>query len=68
MATGGSGDCLTGMIVALVCQGLSAMHAAQLGVYLHGLAGDLAHLRLGGRVVPPTELIQSIPMAFSKLE
>jgi ADP-dependent NAD(P)H-hydrate dehydratase len=68
MATGGSGDCLTGIIVALVCQGLTAIEAAKLGVYLHGLAGDLAHKRLGGHVVPPTELIHSIPAAFSSLE
>ena len=42
MATGGTGDCLTGVIVALLAQGLSAWEAARLGVHLHGLAGDLA--------------------------
>ena len=42
MATGGTGDVLTGLITSLAAQGLEAFEAAQLGVYLHGLAGDLA--------------------------
>ncbi len=42
MATGGTGDVLTGLIAALLAQGMAAFEAAQLGVYLHGLAGDLA--------------------------
>jgi NAD(P)H-hydrate epimerase len=42
MATGGTGDVLTGLIVALLAQGMSPFCAAQLGAYLHGLAGDLA--------------------------
>src|SRR5207247_1288088 len=42
MATGGTGDVLTGMIAALLAQHLEPFAAAQLGVYLHGLAGDLA--------------------------
>lgn len=42
MATGGTGDVLTGLIAALLAQGMSAFEAAQLGAYLHGLAGDLA--------------------------
>ena len=42
MATGGTGDVLTGVLVALLAQGMPAFEAAQLGVYLHGLAGDLA--------------------------
>jgi NAD(P)H-hydrate epimerase len=42
MATGGSGDVLTGLITALLAQGLQAFEAAQLGAHLHGLAGDLA--------------------------
>jgi NAD(P)H-hydrate epimerase len=42
MATGGSGDVLTGLIVALVAQGMAPFDAAQLGAHLHGLAGDLA--------------------------
>ncbi len=42
MGTGGTGDVLTGLIAALLAQGMSAVDAARLGAYLHGLAGDLA--------------------------
>ena len=42
MATGGSGDALTGIIAALLAQGTPALAAAVCGVYVHGLAGDLA--------------------------
>jgi ADP-dependent NAD(P)H-hydrate dehydratase len=42
MASGGTGDVLTGLISALLAQGMAPFDAAQLGVYLHGLAGDLA--------------------------
>ena len=42
MATGGSGDVLTGIITGLVAQAYTSLEACLLGVYLHGLAGDLA--------------------------
>ncbi len=67
MAVGGSGDCLTGIITALVCQGLQPLQAAQLGTALHGLAGDLAAERLGCPSVLATDLIESLPDAFRKL-
>ena len=47
MATGGTGDVLTGLIAALLAQGWAPFEAAQLGAHLHGLAGDLAVARLG---------------------
>lgn len=42
MATGGTGDVLTGLVAALLAQGMAGFDAAQLGAHLHGLAGDLA--------------------------
>lgn len=47
MATGGSGDVLTGVITGLLSQDLTSMEAAVLGVYIHGLAGDLAREAAG---------------------
>jgi len=66
MATGGSGDVLTGIITALVCQKLSPRDAAHLGAYVHGLAGELAEQRLGYHVVLPVELVASLPSAFGQ--
>jgi NAD(P)H-hydrate epimerase len=64
MATGGSGDVLTGLIAALPGQGLDAFAAAQLGVYLHGLAGDLAREKLGEISLIATDLLDYLPPAF----
>ncbi len=64
MATAGAGDVLTGLITALVCQGLEPFAAARLGAYLHGLAGDLAAERVGQVSLVATDLIESLPAAF----
>lgn len=64
MATGGSGDVLTGLIAALACQGLSPLDAARLGVYLHGLAGDLAAETLGQESLVAGDLVRFLPEAF----
>lgn len=66
MATGGSGDVLTGIIVALICQGLSPFQAARLGVHVHGLAGSIAQQKQHSHVVLPTELIEHLPEAFEQ--
>ena len=64
MATGGTGDVLTGLITALWCQGLQPFDAARLGVYLHGLAGDLAAEELGQVSLIASDLIRFLPKAF----
>jgi ADP-dependent NAD(P)H-hydrate dehydratase len=64
MATAGSGDVLTGVIAALAGQGLDAFAAAQLGVYLHGLAGDLARADLGEIGLIASDLLYHLPRAF----
>jgi ADP-dependent NAD(P)H-hydrate dehydratase len=64
MATGGCGDVLGGVIAALAAQGLEAFAAAQLGVYLHGLAGDLARDVLGETSLIAADLLDFLPSAF----
>jgi ADP-dependent NAD(P)H-hydrate dehydratase len=64
MATGGSGDVLTGVITALLCQGLEPFDAARLGVHVHGLAGDLAAQKLGQVSLIANDLIDFLPSAF----
>lgn len=66
MATGGSGDVLGGLIAALVGQGLDNFEAAVAGVYLHGLAGDLAARRMGQASLLATDLIDALPDAFRR--
>jgi ADP-dependent NAD(P)H-hydrate dehydratase len=64
MATGGTGDVLTGLIAALLGQHLEPFAAAQLGVYLHGLAGDLARDDLGEVSLIASDLVDYLPRAF----
>jgi NAD(P)H-hydrate epimerase len=64
MATGGSGDSLTGLITALACQGLELYDAARLGVYLHGLAGDLAAKELGEIGMIARDIVDYLPKAL----
>lgn len=61
MATGGSGDALTGIIAALLVQKMAPFKAAALGVYLHGLAGDRAKEKLGSYSVMAGDIIDNIP-------
>jgi ADP-dependent NAD(P)H-hydrate dehydratase len=64
MATGGAGDVLTGVIAALVGQGMSLFDAAVLGVYVHGAAGDLAAERFGQIAMVATDIIDTLPAAW----
>jgi NAD(P)H-hydrate epimerase len=67
MATGGSGDCLTGVIAALLGQRLAPFDAAVLGVYAHGLAGDIARDQSGMVGLIAGDIVDSLPDAFYHL-
>lgn len=67
MATGGSGDVLTGIITAFLAQGLSGFEAAILGVALHGLAGDCAAVHLPFESIVANDLIRFFPDALNLL-
>ncbi len=67
MATAGSGDVLTGIITGLLAQGYSRQQACLMGVYLHGLAGDLAARELGEYSLMASDIIDYLPRAFKRL-
>jgi len=67
MASGGTGDVLTGILGGLLAQRLEPIDAACLAVYLHGLAGDLALARLRGPSLAAEDLITALPAAFADL-
>ncbi len=69
MATGGSGDVLTGLITGLLTQGYDAIAACILGIYLHGLAGDIAVQKLGSEeALIAGDLIDHLGFAFQQLQ
>ena len=68
LATGGTGDVLTGVIAALMGQRLPSLESAILGVYLHGLAGDFAAEELGRRSLAATDVIEYLPEAISEYD
>lgn len=68
MATGGSGDVLTGLCLSLLGQGLSVWQAAYTAVYLHGLAGDYAALRCTEQSMAASDIIAALPEAFRQLQ
>ncbi len=67
MATGGTGDVLTGLISALLAQGMEPFDAARLGVHLHGLAGDLAAAELSEPALIASDLPRYLPRAWKQL-
>lgn len=67
MATAGSGDVLTGMILGLLAQGIEPSDAAKLGVFLHGAAGDLAAEKVGEASLIASDLINELPNAIRQL-
>lgn len=68
MATGGTGDVLTGLIASLLAQGLEPFEAAQLGAHLHGLAGDLAAAELTQPGLIASDLPRFLAQAWRKFE
>ncbi len=68
MATGGTGDVLTGLIAGLLAQGLAPGLAAQAGAYVHGLAGDLAAARLGQEAMLAGDLLEDVAAAIARIK
>ncbi len=66
MATGGSGDVLTGVVTALLCQGLDPWDAARLGVHVHGRAGDLAAVGQSMVAMTALDIVAALPAAWSE--
>ena len=67
MATGGSGDVLTGVIAALAGQGLDPEAAATAGVFLHGLAGDLASNQMGEYGLIASDIANMVALAIKSI-
>lgn len=67
MATGGSGDVLTGVILALLAQGYPAVEAAKIGTYIHGLAGDFAQKKQGMIGLIASDIATCLPTAWRLL-
>ena len=68
MATAGSGDVLTGILAGLVARGYSQEEACRIGMYIHGLAGDIAAEFVGKESLMASDIISCLPKAFQKLE
>lgn len=67
MATAGSGDVLTGILLALLSQGYSPEESCKLGVYIHGLAGDIAAKSLSEISMTAGDIIEALPSAWKKI-
>jgi NAD(P)H-hydrate epimerase len=67
MATGGSGDVLTGLLAGLLAQGYSPVETAIFGVYLHGLAGDMAAEKFSPEAMIAGDIIEYLGEAFKMI-
>lgn len=67
MATGGSGDVLTGIIAGLLAQGYNATEACILGVYIHGYSGDISAENTGYEAMVAGDIIKNLGKAFTRL-
>ncbi len=68
MGSGGTGDVLSGILGALMAQGMPPWEAACVGVHVHGLAGDIAAERLTPRALMAGDVIEALPEAWRELE
>ena len=67
MATGGSGDVLTGILLGLLAQGYSREEACKLGVYIHGMAGDIAAEEKTEISMTANDIVEALPIAWKKI-
>lgn len=68
MATGGSGDVLTGVVAGIAAQGYSCFEAAKLGVYIHGLSGDISAAEIGETSMTAVDILNNLHKAFKKVK
>ena len=67
MAKGGSGDVLTGLLTGILAQGYTPFETCVLGVFIHGLAGDITKEEKGEIAMIPSDIISNLPNAFLQL-
>jgi Predicted sugar kinase len=67
MATGGTGDVLTGILTALIAQGYDPREAAVAGTHIHGLAGDMAASMISPEAMVASDIVDYLGAAFSQL-
>jgi NAD(P)H-hydrate epimerase len=67
MATAGSGDVLTGILLALLAQGYNQEEACKLGVYIHGMAGDIAAEEMTEISMTSNDIVNALPAAWKKM-
>ena len=67
MATAGSGDVLTGILSGILGQGIAAEETLKAGVYIHGLAGDLAVKKTGEISLIASDIVNHLPQAFAEV-